>query len=62
MASSPRKQVLLGTGATAINGIIVDDEEQQGIWKRLEGGLSQAGWTGPETPNASSKTPSGSSC
>ena len=37
---SPREQVLLGTGATAINGIVADDGEG-GLWKRLEGTVKQ---------------------
>jgi hypothetical protein len=38
---SPRTQVLLGTGATAINGIVVAEADGS-IWKRLEGNINEA--------------------
>ena len=63
---SPRTEVLLGTGATAINGIVAVDTTTSSsppkLWKRLEGGISQSGWTGPECPNATYKTPGGGQC
>ena len=53
--------MLLGTGATAINGIVAEDG-QGGLWKRLEGTVPQAGWTGPECPNETYKTPATGHC
>ena len=60
-SSSPRKQVLLGTGNTEVNGVVAS-EPNGSIWKRLEGEISTAGWTGPQCPNASFKTPGHGSC
>lgn len=66
--TSPRTDVLLGTGSTEINGIVAEDAYVSAsgrsvkLWKRLEGGISQAGWTGPECPNATYRTPGAGQC
>ena len=51
---SPRDQVLLGTGNGNVNGIIISNISNgtTKIWKRLEGDVAFAGWTGPTCPNA----------
>ena len=66
--TSPRTDVLLGTGSTEINGIVAEETYVSAsgrsvkLWKRLEGGISQAGWTGPECPNATYRTPRAGHC
>lgn len=60
---SPRRDVIIGTGDGAVNGIIMDSPNRTaGLWKRLEGTISASGWTAPQSPNASYKTPGASKC
>lgn len=59
-AVSPRNQVLLGTGDGAVNGVIWSNGTT--IWKRLEGVMKMDGWTGPQCPNATFKTPGNGKC
>jgi hypothetical protein len=89
-ASSPRTQVVLGTGNGEVGGIVWSNGTVIGaaaaaaaaagtgtgsagsdatgmtrtvIWKLLvEEQISQAGWTGPQSPNATFVTPGGSTC
>lgn len=59
-ATSPRAQVILGTGDGEVNGVVWSNGTD--LWKRLEGQIGQAGWTAPQSPNATYKTPGGHRC
>ena len=60
--SSPRSQLILGTGDGGVDGIIVD-KGAAGLWKRLEGNQHYAGWTAPAWPNATAHhTPDAADC
>lgn len=60
-ATSPRTSVIIGDGNGGVGGALIATENGQ-IWKRLEGLITMAGWTGPECPNATFKTPPGAKC
>merc|ERR1712217_1002618 len=43
-------------------GILEAPGGTAGLWKRLEGTISASGWTSPQSPNATYKTPGASKC
>ena len=59
-ATSPRQQVVVGTGNGDVNGILVQNGTH--LWKRLEGSITMAGWTAPQSPNSTFQTPGVQKC
>jgi len=61
VSSSPRTSVIIGDGDGEVGGAVLATPDGQ-IWKRLEGSISAAGWTGPQCPNATYHTPGTAAC
>jgi hypothetical protein len=67
-------KVILGDGDGVVGGVVVDYDaigagaagsstsNVTGLWKRLEGSQRCDGWTGPQCPNATYKTPPNGRC
>eukprot|EP00040_Diaphanoeca_grandis_P016465 m.84937 g.84937 ORF g.84937 m.84937 type:complete len:573 (-) comp25821_c0_seq3:107-1825(-) len=60
ISSSPRTELAVGTGNGDVNAFIWVNGTD--IWKLVEGSVSMAGWTGPQCPNASFRTPTNGNC
>ena len=58
--TSPRTEVAVGTGNGEVDGLI--KELDGGLYKILLGPQSCDGWTGPQCPNASYRTPPTGKC